>query len=194
MRDRRAELERGLVAIGGRRPTQVTLAEAEEAAAAAGLDDVATRRLRHVVSENERVRRCVAILEAHGKPDLDALGSLFREGHDSLRDDFEVSIPELDLLVDLAYEHGAVAARMTGGGFGGSVVALVDEARANRFTAEVAGGLLGALRPGGRNATCAPRSTGPPSNRLLLGSPAVVNLRRDPLAVQLGDPRHRRRR
>ncbi len=137
--DRRAELERGLVAIGERRPTQVTLAEAEEAAAAAGLDDVATRRLRHVVSENERVRHCVAILEAHGKLDLDALGSLFREGHDSLRDDFEVSIPELDLLVDLAYEYGAVAARMTGGGFGGSVVALVDEARANRLTAQVAG-------------------------------------------------------
>ena len=48
------------------------------------------------------------------------------EGHASLRDDFEVSIPELDLLVELAYDHGAIAARMTGGGFGGSVVALAD--------------------------------------------------------------------
>ena len=57
---------------------------------------------------------------------VDALGPLFRAGHDSLRDDFEVSTPELDLLVDLAYEHGAVAARMTGGGFGGSIVVLAD--------------------------------------------------------------------
>lgn len=85
------------------------------------------RRMRHVTSENERVREAAAALETG---DLDALGPLFRAGHDSLRDDFEVSTPELDLLVDLAYEHGAVAARMTGGGFGGSIVALarVDEA------------------------------------------------------------------
>ena len=55
-----------------------------------------------------------------------SLGTLFREGHESLRDDFEVSTPELDLLVDLAYEHGAVAARMTGGGFGGAIVALAE--------------------------------------------------------------------
>jgi len=89
------------------------------------------RRIRHVTSENERVRRVVAALEAG---DVDALGPLFREGHDSLRDDFEVSTPELDLLVDLAYEHGAVAARMTGGGFGGSIVALAAEEDARRLT------------------------------------------------------------
>jgi galactokinase len=88
------------------------------------------RRLRHVTSENERVRLCVAALE---RGDVGALGPLFREAHDSLRDDFEVSTPELDLLVDLAYEHGAVAARMTGGGFGGSIVALVERDRADAF-------------------------------------------------------------
>jgi galactokinase len=121
---RRAELERGLAAIADR-PAEVTAAAAEEAARTAGVDEVAVRRLRHVVSENERVRRCVAALERKGGADLDALGTLLREGHESLRDDFEVSTPELDLLVELAYEHGAVAARMTGGGFGGSVVALV---------------------------------------------------------------------
>jgi galactokinase len=140
--DRRTELERGLAALGGRLPTAVTVAEAEEAARDAGLDAVAARRLGHVVSENERVRRCVAALEAPGGPDLEALGSLFRAGHESLRDDFEVSTPELDLLVDLAYRHGAVAARMTGGGFGGSIVALVDEGRAGALAAAVTGAYL----------------------------------------------------
>jgi galactokinase len=97
------------------------------------------RRLRHVSSENERVRRVVAALEAR---DLDALGILFRAGHASLRDDFEVSTPELDLLVDLAYEHGAVAARMTGGGFGGSIVALVDHNGADAIAAAITRGYL----------------------------------------------------
>ena len=55
----------------------------------------------------------------------------------SLRDDFEVSIPELDLLVELAYDEGAVAARMTGGGFGGSVVALADNDTAEALAARV---------------------------------------------------------
>jgi galactokinase len=135
--DRRTELERGLAALGGRLPTELTVAAADELARIAGLDEVASRRLRHVVSENERVRRCVAALEAAGGPDLDALGSLFREGHESLRDDFEVSIPELDLLVELAYELGATAARMTGGGFGGSIAVLVDESRATEVAAAI---------------------------------------------------------
>jgi galactokinase len=86
------------------------------------------RRIRHVASENERVVQVVAALEAG---DVDALGPLFRAGHDSLRDDFEVSTPELDLLVDLAYELGAVAARMTGGGFGGSIVIVTDSGSAS---------------------------------------------------------------
>ena len=81
------------------------------------------RRLRHIVSENDRVRLVAAALESG---DFDALGTLFREGHESLRDDFEVSTPELDLLVDLAYEHGALAARMTGAGFGGAIITLAE--------------------------------------------------------------------
>jgi galactokinase len=97
------------------------------------------RRLRHVASENERVVRVVAALEAG---DVDALGPLFRAGHDSLRDDFEVSTPELDLLVDLAYERGAIAARMTGGGFGGSIVVLAEAGRAEAL----AGGVVSAYR------------------------------------------------
>jgi galactokinase len=79
------------------------------------------RRLRHIASENERVRATVAALERN---DLDALGPIFRASHDSLRDDFEVSTPELDALVDDAYANGALAARMTGAGFGGCIVAL----------------------------------------------------------------------
>ena len=134
---RRNELERGLSAIGGRPPVDMTVAEAMAAAGAAGLDDVAVRRLRHVVSENERVRRCVAALEDPAGPDLSTLGSLFRKGHESLRHDFEVSTPELDLLVELAYEEAAVAARMTGGGFGGSVLVLAEADRAPSLIAAV---------------------------------------------------------
>jgi galactokinase len=92
------------------------------------------RRLRHVTSENERVRRVVALLEAG---DVAGLGPVFRAGHESLRDDFEVSTPELDLLVELAYEHGAAAARMTGGGFGGSIVVLADAGGAEALAAAV---------------------------------------------------------
>jgi galactokinase len=134
---RRAELERALPALGDERPSQVTVADADAAARAAGVDDVARRRLRHVVSENERVRACVRALESPGGANLEALGVLFREGHESLRDDYEVSTLELDLLVDLAYDEGAVAARMTGGGFGGSVVALADAGSADALASVV---------------------------------------------------------
>ena len=134
---RRAELERALPALGGARPSEVTVEAAEAAALAQGVDEVARRRLRHVVSENERVRTCARALEAPGGPDRDALGTLYREGHASLRDDFEVSTPELDLLVELAYEAGAIAARMTGGGFGGSIVALSDTGTAEALAAHV---------------------------------------------------------
>ncbi len=94
-------------------------------------------RVRHVESENERVREVVKILREPGQPRLAELGRLFAEGHASLRDDFEVTIPELDALVELATEAGAVAARMTGGGFGGSIVALVDQERVDDVGAQV---------------------------------------------------------
>jgi galactokinase len=78
-------------------------------------------------------------VEALRAGDLGALGALFREGHESLRDDFEVTTPELDRLVELAYAHGAVAARMTGGGFGGAIVALVDTDDAQAFASQMPG-------------------------------------------------------
>jgi galactokinase len=96
--------------------------ELEQALSADGeLDAMLTRRLRHVETENRRVRDVVHALRARR---FDKLGELFREGHESLRSDLEVSLPELDRLVELAYARGAVAARMTGGGFGGSIAVL----------------------------------------------------------------------
>ena len=94
-------------------------------------------RVRHVESENERVREVAAILREPGRPRLSELGALFAAGHESLRADFEVTIPELDLLVDLAVDAGALAARMTGGGFGGSIVALVEHRRAEGLAERV---------------------------------------------------------
>jgi galactokinase len=96
-------------------------------------------RLRHVTSENERVLELVDALERN---DLQALGSLFLESHVSLRDDYEVSTPTLDAVVAAALEAGALGARMTGGGFGGSVVAVTDRENADavlRGTLERAG-------------------------------------------------------
>ncbi|KOU20410.1 galactokinase [Streptomyces sp. WM6372] len=92
--------------------------------ALARLDDpVRRRRVRHVVTENERVLRVEQLLRA-GR--LRETGPLLTEGHASLRDDYEVSCPELDLAVATANAAGAHGARMTGGGFGGSALALID--------------------------------------------------------------------
>src|SRR6266545_2123623 len=84
-------------------------------------------RVRHVETENERVRETVAALE---RGDVAALGPLFAASHASLRDDYEVSTPTLNALVASALAAGAFAARMTGGGFGGSIVALAEPDRA----------------------------------------------------------------
>jgi galactokinase len=134
--DRRRELEEAIVALDGKRPADVSAAEAAELAAAAGLDDLHVRRLRHVVSENERVRAVVRALRAR---DMASVGNILLEGHASQRDDYETSTPELDRLVERAYELGAIGARMTGGGFGGSVVALVDAQQADDFAALIGG-------------------------------------------------------
>jgi galactokinase len=90
-------------------------------------------RARHVVSENQRVIDTAAALRAG---DVNALGPLLLASHASLRDDFEVSTPELDLLVDLLVEGGAVGARLTGAGFGGCVVALVQRNHADDLAAK----------------------------------------------------------
>jgi galactokinase len=81
---------------------------------------------RHVVTENQRVLQFADALRAG---DAAALGSLMLASHASLRDDYAVSTPELDLAVDLLVEHGAAGARLTGAGFGGCIVALVPRAQ-----------------------------------------------------------------
>ena len=86
------------------------------------LDDVTFRRARHVVTENARVLETVRLLASDGPR---AIGDLLDASHRSMRDDFEISVPELDLAVEVAQSHGAIGARMTGGGFGGSAIALV---------------------------------------------------------------------
>ncbi|MBA3249184.1 MAG: galactokinase [Geodermatophilaceae bacterium] len=86
------------------------------------------RRTRHVVTENARVLAVVAALRADADPRV--VGPLLTASHLSLRDDFEVTVPELDVAVEAALGAGAHGARMTGGGFGGCVIALVDSARA----------------------------------------------------------------
>jgi galactokinase len=93
------------------------------------------RRVRHVESENERVLAAVAALE---RDDRGALAEIFAAGQASLRDDYEVSIPELDRLVEEALAAGAFAARLTGAGFGGCIVALADADRAEAVLATLA--------------------------------------------------------
>ncbi len=110
-----------------------------------GLDDLARiaalpepldRRARHVVTENARV---LAAVDAMRGGDVDQLGKLFYESHASMRDDYEVSIPEIDFLVDLARaEADVLGARLTGGGFGGSVVLLARRGRAGAAARAVA--------------------------------------------------------
>jgi galactokinase len=86
-------------------------------------DDVVRRRVRHVVTEIRRVEEAVELMRA-GR--LREVGALFTASHASMRDDFEITVPELDVAVDSALEAGALGARMTGGGFGGCIIALTE--------------------------------------------------------------------
>ncbi len=87
-------------------------------------DDLLARRVRHVVTEDARVLEVVAALRAGGDPRV--TGPVLTASHASMRDDFEISAPQVDAAVDAALAAGAYGARMTGGGFGGCVLALVD--------------------------------------------------------------------
>ncbi|SDL67021.1 galactokinase [Tessaracoccus oleiagri] len=94
----------------------------DPAAALQQLDDPLLRkRVRHVVTENQRVLEAVAVAR---DGDLERLGPLLDASHASMRDDYEITVPTVDLAVDVAREEGALGARMTGGGFGGCIIAL----------------------------------------------------------------------
>jgi galactokinase len=97
--------------------------------------DVLHRRARHILTENARVLEVVAALG--GDADPRAIGPILTAGHASLRDDFEISIPLLDACVEAAVGAGAHGARMVGGGFGGSVIALVEADAVDVVTAAV---------------------------------------------------------
>ena len=103
--------------------------------AAAQLDGQTYRRVRHIITENQRVLDTVTALRTSGAA---AIGRFLNESHLSMRDDFEISTPELDLAVASAQERGAIGARMTGGGFGGAAIALVRNDDAAAVAAGVA--------------------------------------------------------
>ena len=102
-------------------------------------DPVLRRRARHVVTDNARVLSVVALLRSAPGDAYPKIGALLTQAHRSLRDDFEVSWPEADAAVDAALHAGALGARMIGGGFGGSVLALVPEGARDAVRAAVAG-------------------------------------------------------
>jgi galactokinase len=133
---RKRDTDAGLEVIGKASWREVTMADVE--AAWDRLGDPVNRRCRHVVGEIARTVSAARTLEAN---DLESLGPLMAASHDSLRDDFEVSCRELDIMVEIARRigrgGGVIGARMTGGGFGGSIVTLCDSSRAE----EIAGRL-----------------------------------------------------
>lgn len=118
--ERRASCEAGARALGVTSLRELTPGDLDRARDV--LDDVTFRRVRHVVTENRRVLDTVRALRERGPA---AIGALLDASHASMRDDFEISVPELDLAVETAQSNGAIGARMTGGGFGGSAIALV---------------------------------------------------------------------
>jgi galactokinase len=129
---RRASCERGAEALGVKALRDVEAGDLEEATSL--LDELTYRRVRHVVTENSRVLQTVELLASDGPG---AIGALLDASHVSMRDDFEISCPELDLAVDTARANGAIGARMTGGGFGGAAIALTPVAAEQQVRAAV---------------------------------------------------------
>ncbi|WP_232838768.1 galactokinase [Streptomyces geranii] len=127
---RRAGCERGAELLGVRALRDVPYEDLPSALTRLGEEEEVRRLVRHVVTEDHRVERVVELLKSGG--DTRSIGPILTEGHASLRDDFQVSCPELDLVVASAVDSGALGARMTGGGFGGSAIVLVEAGDAER--------------------------------------------------------------
>ncbi|MEU2550885.1 galactokinase [Streptomyces sp. NPDC013313] len=131
---RRAGCEKGAALLGVDALRDIPYADLDAALARLGDEEEVVRLVRHVVTEDERVERTVALLHSG---ETRAIGPVLTEGHASLRDDFRISCPELDLVVDTALTAGALGARMTGGGFGGSAIVLAEAADVDTVTKAV---------------------------------------------------------
>ncbi|WIK63902.1 galactokinase [Gleimia hominis] len=125
---RRAQCEQARDLLGLRSLRQAKLEDLQR------LPEELQPRVRHVITENHRVE---ATVEALANQDYAQVGELFAASHESLRDDYEVSCVELDCVVESAVQAGALAARMTGGGFGGSAIALVPQENSEQIAAHV---------------------------------------------------------
>jgi len=121
-RSRRDACEKGAEVMGVSSLRQLSHSDLETAKAR--LDDVTYRRVRHIITENDRVLATVAALKSG---EISELGPIFEASHVSMRDDFEISIPELDLAVETSLKIGAIASRMTGGGFGGAAIVVISK-------------------------------------------------------------------
>lgn len=130
--DRRRSCEEGARLMGVASLRDIESADLERAASV--LDNETYRRVKHVVTENDRVAQTAAVVAQDGPR---AIGHLLVASHASMRDDFEISVPQLDLAVETAMATGAIGARMTGGGFGGAAIALVDAAQAPAVEAAI---------------------------------------------------------
>lgn len=131
---RRAGCEKGAALLGVDALRDVAYGDLDAALERLGDEEEVVRLVRHVVTEDERVEKVVALLESG---ETRAIGPVLVAGHASLRDDFRISCPELDLVVDTALASGALGARMTGGGFGGSAIVLAEEADVETITKAV---------------------------------------------------------
>jgi galactokinase len=132
--DRRRSCEAGAAAMGVAALRDLSVDDLERAREI--LDDETFRRVRHVVTEDQRVVDTVRLLREQGPT---AIGELLDASHASMRDDFEISVPELDLAVETAQANGAIGARMTGGGFGGSAIALASSGDISRIQVAIDG-------------------------------------------------------
>jgi galactokinase len=142
--DRRRQCDEAAAALGAPKLRDATLAMLERSASR--LDPLAYRRARHVITENARTERAAGAFAAGN---LRALGNLMRASHQSMRDDFEITTPEVDRLAELLNESIGEegGARMTGGGFGGAVVAVANVSRVSEISSRVENAYL---RPDGR--------------------------------------------
>jgi galactokinase len=148
-RERRESCERAAALLG-----VATLREVQDDDHAAVLDRLRTaaaadsdadaellvRRARHILTENDRVLKVVARLD---DGDVPGIGPLLTASHASMRDDFEITVPEVDTAVEAALSAGALGARMTGGGFGGCVIALIATELADTVTTAIADAFAG---------------------------------------------------